>query len=69
MCGSSAVRRHHECWSCSGKVPNERDAALPMALAGLEEVYDDNALDGRVDEMDGGSEAYIDDGGCACDEG
>ena len=45
-----ALRRlgwHHEWWSCSESVPNERDAAPPMALAGLEEVHDESALDGR----------------------
>ena len=58
------VITYHEWWSCSGSVPNESDAAPPIALVGLDDVADDSALDGRVEGYDAGADAYIVDGSC-----
>ena len=45
-------------------MPNDRDAAPPIALVGLEFVHDETTLDGREEDNDGGSDAYIVEGAC-----
>ena len=37
---------------------------MPIALAGREPAHEDTALDGRVEDIDGGSDAYKVEAGC-----